>query len=79
MPPRDRVDRETRDRIVRWIKFKMRELRIETQREFAKRIKVHESTVSRALRNGPIGLDLVIGLHRELDESANRILDADPD
>jgi transcriptional regulator with XRE-family HTH domain len=78
MPPRDRIDRPTRERLKAWIRYAMKEYKV-NQRELAKKIGVNESTISRALAGGPIGLDLVIGLHRGAHLSANSLLDADPD
>lgn len=78
MPPRDRIDRPTRNRLKAWILYAMKEYKV-NQRGLAKKIGVNESTISRALTGGPIGLDLVIGLHRGAHISANSLLDVDPD
>lgn len=50
-----------------------------TQREAAKITGLDEGTISRLVKYGePIGLDVVIAIHRGLHVDANRLLDVDP-
>lgn len=77
MPPPRVIDVKTRNRIAAWIRYKMKELG-KNQREMSAMLGINEATLSRALADGPIGLDLVIAMHRKLGISANALLDADP-
>lgn len=78
MPTQDSIDTKTRLRIAAWLRCKMKELKI-TKRDAAKAIGVDEATVGRVINYGaPIGLDVVLGIHRGMHMDANRLLDFDP-
>lgn len=77
MPKRDSTDLKTRMRIAAWLRYEMETLEI-SQAQLAKKIGVGPGALSRALKGGAIGLDLVIGVNRGLSFSANRLLNDDP-
>lgn len=79
MPKHGRIDQATRERLVRWLLYKMKELNIPTKKALAKKLGVTPSAVTRALQGGAIGLDFFIAMHRNLAESANRLLEGEPD
>lgn len=73
-----RIDIRTRLRIAAHLRCKIAEMGL-SNREAAEMIGVNEATIGRVVNYGaPIGLDLVLGIHRGLHLDANRLFDVDP-
>lgn len=78
MAKTERIDIKTRLRIAAHLRCKIAEMGL-SQRAAADMIGVDEATVGRVVNYGaPIGLDLVLGIHRGLHLDANRLFDVDP-
>lgn len=78
VPRQPILDCRTRQRVAGWLRYKMDTLGL-TPTQAAKTLDVDLAGLSRVLRfGGPIGLNLVVAIHRKLHLDANQLLDFDP-
>lgn len=79
MPTPESLDVKTRLRIAAYLRMKLRELAPMNQRALAEILGINEGALGRVLKySTPVGLDLVLAIHRKLHVDANRLLDVDP-